>query len=348
MNAEERRALHDAVVAACGSLDDAGWHGQAWKALDQIGVTSLSVSETAGGAGADLRAATVALLALGSLGVSVPAVETGLMAGWLLERAGARLPEGIVTAAVGDGLQVRSDDDGWVVSGRLTRVPWARHADYAVILINAINGEEGRRAAVVPLAEAVLRPGSNIAGEPRDDVVLSQVAVPPAHVYAFDGAEPGAVDLLRRGAFGRSALMAGAARGVCAYAARYAGERRQFGRPLAAMQAVQQQLAELAAEASAMTVAAEAAAAAADLNPAESWALDAARIRIAGAAGTVAAIGHQILGAIGFTAEHPLHRLTTRLWAWREEYGNHTFWSESLGAELARTPDLPLWHRITR
>lgn len=233
-------------------------------------------------------------------------------------------------------------------SGSARRISGTRHADYAVILINAINGEEGRRVAVVPLAEAVLRPGSNIAGEPRDDVVLSQVAVPPAHVYAFDGAEPGAVDLLRRGAFGRSALMAGAARGVCAYAARYAGERRQFGRPLAAMQAVQQQLAELAAEASAMTVAAEAAAAAADLNPAESWALDAARIRIAGAAGTVAAIGHQILGAIGFTEEHPLHRLTTRLWAWREEYGNHTFWSESLGAELARTRDLPLWHRITR
>ena len=50
------------------------------------------------------------LLALGSLGASVPVVETELMAGWLMERAGARLPDGIVTAAVGDGLQVHSDD----------------------------------------------------------------------------------------------------------------------------------------------------------------------------------------------------------------------------------------------
>jgi acyl-CoA dehydrogenase len=231
-----------------------------------------------------------------------------------------------------------------VVSGTLTRVPWARQADYAVALIQA---GARQHVAVLPLAGAVLRPGANVAGEPRDDVVLSPMAVPAADVYAFDGAEPAAVDLLRRGAFGRSVLMAGAARGECDYAARYAGERRQFGRPLAAMQAVQQQLAELAAEANAMTVAAQAAAAAADLNPAESWPLDAARIRIAGAAGTVAAIGHQILGAIGFTDEHPLHRLTTRLWAWREEYGNQTFWAETLGAELARTSDLPLWHRIT-
>jgi acyl-CoA dehydrogenase len=153
---------------------------------------------------------------------------------------------------------------------------------------------------------------------------------------------------LRRGAFGRSVLMAGAAQGVYAHAARYASERRQFGKPLAAMRAVQQQLAELAAEASAMTVAAEAAAAAVDLDPAESWPLDAARIRIAGAAGTVAAIGHQILGAIGFTDEHPLHRLTTRLWAWREEYGNHAIWSERLGSVLAGKDGLTLWQRMTR
>jgi acyl-CoA dehydrogenase len=99
--------------------------------LVQIGVTSLSVSEATGGAGADLRAATVVLLALGSLGASVPVVETGLMAGRLMERAGARLRGGIVTAAAGDGLQVHSDDGGWIVSGTLTRVPWARHADYA-------------------------------------------------------------------------------------------------------------------------------------------------------------------------------------------------------------------------
>jgi acyl-CoA dehydrogenase len=60
------------------------------------------------------------------------------------------------------------------------------------------------------------------------------------------------------------------------------------------------------------------------------------------------AIGHQILGAIGFTDEHPLHRLTTRLWAWREEYGNHAIWSERLGSVLAGKDGLTLWQRMTR
>jgi len=60
----------------------------------------------------------------------------------------------------------------------------------------------------------------------------------------------------------------------------------------------------------------------------------------------VAAIGHQIHGAIGFTQEHPLHRATTRLWAWREEYGNAKTWSNQLGEELAGDGDWPLWHRL--
>jgi acyl-CoA dehydrogenase len=62
---------------------------------------------------------------------------------------------------------------------------------------------------------------------------------------------------------------------------------------------------------------------------------------------TVTAIGHQIHGAIGFTREHPLHQLTTRLWAWREEYRNQSAWADTLGETLCRKDDLTLWHQIT-
>src|SRR5258708_1452533 len=81
------------------------------------GAGGLSVSEDAGGGGADLTAAAVALIALGSLGASVPEVEAGLMAGWVLERAGARLPDGIVTASVCDRLEVRPNGAEFIVSG---------------------------------------------------------------------------------------------------------------------------------------------------------------------------------------------------------------------------------------
>jgi acyl-CoA dehydrogenase len=155
------------------------------------------------------------------------------------------------------------------------------------------------------------------------------------------------VEFRRRGAFGRSLMMAGAAQSVYAYTVRYAGERQQFGRALAAMPAVQQMLAQLAAETSAMTVAVEAAALALDRDPMQTWTLDAARIRADAAVQTVTAIGHQIHGAIGFTREHPLHRLTARLWAWREEYRNQSAWADVFGENLCQKGDLTLWQQLT-
>jgi acyl-CoA dehydrogenase len=343
VNAEERRTLEEAVVAAYGT-QDGGWHPSAWSALTDLGVTLLSVPEDVGGGGADLGAATVVLMALGSIGASVPEIETGLMAGWLLEQVGGRLPAGIITAAPADDLELSETGAALVVSGRVRRVPWARHADHLITL----SAHRGRACVLqIPLRTATIEPGLNLAGEPRDDVVLDAV-VPSADVYWADDPGPLRVELLLRGAFGRAAMMAGAAQGIYAYAADYARVRHQFGQPLAAMQAVQQQLAQLAGEASAMTVAVEAAAAAQQPDLSRSWMLAAARVRVAASAGTVAAIGHQILGAIGFTDEHPLHRLTTRLWAWREEDGNQAVWADHLGSVLTGKDRQSLWRQIIR
>lgn len=344
MNTEERDALHDAVLGACRGVDSTGWHPDAWHALTKLGAAHLSVSEAAGGAGADLSAATVALIALGSLGASVPEVEAGLMAGWVLELAGARLPGGIVTASVCDTLEVRHNGAGYTLSGELSRVPWARQAEQLVVVHS-----EGQDTHVFVLSAGDLQlfVGENLAREARDDVRLDSIVVVPGNAHRLEAAGARSLDVLRRGAFGRAALMAGAAQGVYAQAAEYARTRHQFGRPLSAQQAIQQHLGQLAAEASAMTVAVEAAAAGVDRDVNQTWMLEAARIRVAEAAGTVAAIGHQMFGAIGFTEEHPLHRLTTRLWAWREEYGNQAVWSDRLGTTFTGKDRPSLWHQIT-
>jgi acyl-CoA dehydrogenase len=344
MTSESAPLLEASVLAACGELDDSGWHSAAWSALGEMGVTALTVPEALGGGGATSADAAVVLLTLGSVGASVPIVETGMTAGWLLGRIPARLPAGIVTAAVAENMDVRATSDGWLVSGVARRVPWGRYAETLVLLTRA--GDDWR-VLVLPTAGLEIRQHVNIAGEPRDDVVVTRAIVPTADLHSIPGSADLADDFRRRGAFGRSLLMAGAAQGVYGHSARYAQERLQFGRPLAAMQAIQQMLGELAAEASAVTVAAEAAALALDRDPTQTWPLDAARVRITSAVRTITTLGHQIHGAIGFTNEHPLHRLTTRLWAWREEYGNQSTWSDALGTELARRDDLPLWPRIT-
>ena len=49
---------------------------------------------------------------------------------------------------------------------------------------------------------------------------------------------------------------------------------------------------------------------------------------------------------MGFTAEYPLHRLTRAIWQWREDFGNETWWSRRLGAQIYRNGADALWPRL--
>ena len=73
-----------------------------------------------------------------------------------------------------------------------------------------------------------------------------------------------------------------------------------------------------------------------------------AKVRGGEAAGTGAAIAHQVHGAMGFTYEHSLHHATRRLWAWREEFGNEAVWAQRLGRMVARHGADQLWSFITQ
>jgi acyl-CoA dehydrogenase len=68
-----------------------------------------------------------------------------------------------------------------------------------------------------------------------------------------------------------------------------------------------------------------------------------AKIRVGEAAGEGAAIAHQVLGAIGFTREHVLHRYTRQLWAWRDDFGNESQWAVKLGQLVAAKGADELW-----
>ena len=118
---------------------------------------------------------------------------------------------------------------------------------------------------------------------------------------------------------------------------------------IAKFQAIQQQLALLAEQAAAASVAVESAATAvAAARPSASLAIAAAKIRAGEAAGKVAEIAHQVHGAIGFTHEHSLHRLTRRLWSWRDEFGTESQWSLDLGKEVMAAGADALWPTITQ
>ena len=316
------------------------WSASLWAALEAAGLTRALLPEAAGGVGLDPGAALALVRAVGRHAAPAPLAET-MMAGWLLAGAGLEVPDGVLTivpSRTGDSLALCPDGAGWRLTGSARRVPWARHAGAAAVLVEA----EGKWvAALVPAAGWHVSPGANLALEPRDDLALE--ARLGADAVAPAGTDPSV--LHRLGAVMRCLAIAGALETVLAMTVDYAQQRVQFGRPIGKFQAIQQNLAILAgqtvAAGAAADIAVEAFAAGLPAAP-----IAAAKARAGEAASLAAGIAHQVHGAIGFTEEHRLHFFTKRLWSWRDEFGNEAEWSLALGRLAAASGAHRLWSDI--
>jgi alkylation response protein AidB-like acyl-CoA dehydrogenase len=161
-------------------------------------------------------------------------------------------------------------------------------------------------------------------------------AAPPAlgiAIGAHGGRSPN--DEMAACALVRACQMAGAMQGALDLSVGYVRERVQFGKSLSTLQAIQQQLALLAEETAATSMAAVAACRAADRGGAQ-FEIAAAKLRANTAVGTVTSVAHQVHGAMGFTKDYKLQKLTKLLWQWRSEYGNDRWWADKLGAAMAK------------
>jgi acyl-CoA dehydrogenase len=302
------------------------WPKALWNALDESGLALTWVPEELGGAGAALADGFAVLRAAGRFAAPVPLAET-LMAGWLLTRAGIHADGRIMLTADG------------TLSGRARRVPFARNAGHIAVL--ARRGTEAV-VALVAVSGLPITQSTSLAGEPRDDVSFDR-AIPMA-------VRPASVDqdlLVSFGAAVRVQQMAGALEKILEQSVQYALDRVQFGRPIAKFQAVQHNLATLAGEVAAASAAADAAAEACARPEIAIGEIAIAKVRGGEAAGTGAAIAHQVHGAMGFTYEHSLHHATRRLWSWREEFGNEAVWAARLGRMVAERGADELWPFIT-
>jgi acyl-CoA dehydrogenase len=224
--------------------------------------------------------------------------------------------------------------DGDRLFGTVPAVPWGHRAEHVVGLVDGVVV-----LAPGPAAQAggpAVSRGANLADEPRDTVVFDGVPV-TARADAPD--EVTEQSLWERTALGRVALMAGAISTVAAMTLRYSREREQFGRPIGRFQAVQAHLVTIHQQATVVASAIDGAVAAVELGQA-GFEIACAKMLADRAAQLVTAAAHQTHGAIGMTKEYPLHYLTRRLWAWRDEAGGHDRWAHRLGAALvARGPD---------
>jgi acyl-CoA dehydrogenase len=318
------------------------WPERLWQALEEGGLTLPLVPEAAGGAGGTWGDAHVVVRAAGRHAAPVPLAET-IVAGWLLAGAGLEVPLGPLTVAPvrgDDRLRLNRAGSGWRLGGTATRVPWGQASGHVVVLTEA-DGQP--LVALVKPDAARATADQNIALERRDTLVLDDA---PVLAAAPAGAHVPAHAVRLYGAMVRAAQMAGALEGMLQQSVRYVTERRQFGRPIGAFQAIQHALAVLAGHAAAASIAAEHAFRAADRGEPE-LEIAAAKIRVGEAAGLAAGIAHQVHGAIGFTYEHSLHFWTRRLWSWRAEFGSESRWAAELGRAVVGRGADALWPDLT-
>lgn len=347
---EQKEILQESVTRLFGDLvtrdcliaaEEGTFPDALWTALEENGLTLALTPEDQGGVGASWDDTFVIIHASGQFAAPVPLAET-ILAQWLLAKARIAAPEGPLTVAhraQTEDLAATRDGNGWQVTGKIGAVPWGRHASHIV----ALAGVSGRQHLVlIPTAGAAIETDQNIAREPRDtlrfDAASAQVA---ADAETTDGDIVGLY-----GAMMRSAQMAGACEKTLAEAVQYAQDRVQFGRPIGKFQAVQHQLAALAAKSAQATMAASSAFRAADRRSPH-FEVACAKIVAGEAAQLAAAVTHQVHGAIGFTYEHSLHFATRRLWSWRPEFGSENRWAEELGRRTAARGAAALWTDLT-
>lgn len=243
-----------------------------------------------------------------------PELESRAFGRWLVSKAGAEAPEGLITVAA---------------SNTGDRVPWASRAHWVIVPHEA-------GTLLASLSGARIERGENLAGEERDRVALPEPAADRKLALAGDV-------LWLRGALVRAVLMAGALDEIRELSLSHARTRQQFGRPIGAFQSVQAHLVTIAQQAALVGAAVDAAV----IREGAAFETATAKLLASRAAVITPRAAHQVHGAVGLTREHPLGVHTRRLWAWRGEYGDERHWARRLGVAVGGAGPDRLYPAIT-
>jgi acyl-CoA dehydrogenase len=322
------------LLAAVSTFDEVehaetdGWSATVWQAVADAGFPWVGIDEASGGSGGSLYDLAAILRAVGQFAAPAPIAETAL-GGFLLARCGLVIPPGPVSVV---------EQRGQIRDGRLQvdgLGAWARHADRIVVAADSF-------VCSLPPQQVQLEHGANLAGEARDrvavDVALDDVEHAAMSGDAARGVGPWQA-ALERGALSRVIMSAGALAAMAQLTVDYTNERRQFGKPVATFQAVQQHLVVAAQSAVRVQMAADIAVRAVERGGGQ-FEIAAARVVADDAIAVGTRAAHQAHGAMGVTREYALHQLTRRLWSWRHEWGTTKQWRRQLGGMVAENgPD---------
>jgi alkylation response protein AidB-like acyl-CoA dehydrogenase len=318
-----------------------GWDPAVWSRFaGELGAVALDVPEEIGGAGASFREVAVVAEELGRSLARLPWFGTAVLAVGALLAADADPAllaplvsgERTGTLATRDAVPTTAerDGDGWRLTGTKTLVVEGATADLLLVSADTPDGTglfavDGAAASRTPMR--AMDPNRQLA-----TVVLDGV---PARLVSAD---PGPVleRVHTRAVVALAAEQTGGAAAAQEMSVAYAGQRLQFGRPIATFQAIKHRCADMAVRVEAARSASLwAAAALADGTPEAPLAAATAGLVCGEAYTWVAAETVQVHGGIGFTWEHPAHLHVRRAATGAVLFGDRPAHREAVLAALA-------------
>jgi hypothetical protein len=208
------------------------------------------------------------------------------------------------------------DGDDWVLNGSKTFITNGSVADTAVLMAvtDRAKGSKGISAFVVERGESGFRPGKKedklgCRSSDTSELVLEDCRLPADRLLGSEGM--GFIDTLKildKGRVGIAAFSVGIAQASLEASIRYAGERKQFGHPLADFQGIQFKIAEMATQVDAGRLLTWRAAALADAGRTLTAEASMAKLFAGEAAVQIALEAIQIHGGYGYLKDYPVER----------------------------------------
>uniref|UniRef100_E6QK93 short-chain 2-methylacyl-CoA dehydrogenase n=1 Tax=mine drainage metagenome TaxID=410659 RepID=E6QK93_9ZZZZ len=246
--------------------------------LAELGLLGVEIPEEFGGAGGSFFEAVLAVEALAEVDPSValivdiqntlsvnallrwgtgeqklrwlPRMAAGTLCSYALSEAGSG------SDAFAMESRAARTATGYRITGRKLWISNAREAGLFLVFANLdpAAGYRGITAFLVPADAAGLTVGRKedklgIRASSTCEVLFDECEIPAGNLLGEEGKGYRiAIEVLNEGRIGIGAQLLGLASGAWKHAARYAQQRRQFGKPIAEFQAVQFDLAQMATE----------------------------------------------------------------------------------------------------
>jgi alkylation response protein AidB-like acyl-CoA dehydrogenase len=334
------------------AMDARGFPEDLWRQVSALGWPGLLIPADLDGSDGSLLDVMLLIEEMGRVCFPSPYVQSAVVATSLLLGSGSRAQQERLLPAMARGerlctLALTEESADFVPEAVTMRVEVGSHingsklfvkdAHIADHLVVVGRGNEGLNLVLVPTDQPglTLFPLQAMSGEKLFEVVFRHVPVPPEDLLGAAGRGWDALaPVLQAGALARCAEMVGCAQRILDMSVEYAKVREQSGRPIGAFQAIQHHCADLLRNVegaryilyNAAWKMHEGLECRADVAMAKAYAGEACL--------WVARKAHQILGAISYCEEHPLHLFHKRIQAAGLDFGDAALHFETVAQAI--------------